>query len=272
MSENRKLPLDGGMEPREVGPNSGPAEVREAIIRRVGTHFHECRALPVGRVGDHLDFGGRLALHIGKVEVGDQGMIVDYSLEFSDYPGRTIAQPIAFPGGDRERDFLYCVQMLTDGVLAPALRSLGFELPQDEVEVLKATSVTSGQPPVEWDFFSGYTVVYSDSTEAIQAASQLLNKDGKLFKIVFADAPNLMAEATLHWWKIFYSRFPNGTVMGDLWYDDIKFDPGFQAVCALALPPAPYLMFRQFGVFRPATRAVDTERLIKIEDVRAGGT
>lgn len=228
-------------------------DLRDAILRRVGRHFRECRGLAVDRAGYTLNFAGRLAFAVDQAQAHPQGMVVDYSMTVAGYPERVIRQPVSFPGIGRERQFEYCVQMLTDGVLAPALQSVGFDLPGDHVLVGTGTSFVEGQGPVEWDVFRGYTLIYSDQPDAVSLLSKTLNDEDKLFQPVFGNAAGLMAHATIHWWKIFYCRV-SGRLVGDAWLDDYRIDEIFQATCALDIPPARYLMFRQFGIFRPANR------------------
>jgi hypothetical protein len=80
----------------------------------------------------------------------------------------------------------------------------------------------------------------------------------------------LDAAARMIGWKVFCSRMPNGTIIGDAWFDDYRSEAGFDEVRALEMPGSDFLMFRQFGILRPSDRPVDMA-LLQAAIERQGG-
>jgi hypothetical protein len=229
-----------------------PAEIQDAFV---GVVAHHCEHLgvPVRREGRLLTFGNdEMTVELRLVDCPPEGLTFEYSIGLPELGTRRIVQPVTFMHTDRSEALMHCHQLVADGVLAPLLASLGYRWP--EIDVLRTTvpfTAPDGSA-LAWELFAGPTLVYADSEQSAHAASNRLERGHPVFDVVRRHMAAVTTQPGLHWWKAMYARFPGDEILGDVWYDDEQSADAYADLLKIEVPGAGFLMFRQFGVLRPA--------------------
>jgi hypothetical protein len=229
-----------------------PAEIQDAFVGLVAHHC-EHLGIPVRREGRVLSFGEeQMAVELRLTDCPPGGLTFEYSIGLPELGARRIVQPVTFPHTDRTEALMNCHQLVADGVLAPILASLGYRWPEIDVRRTTAQLADASGTGVAWEIFSGPTLVYADSHQNVQAASVRLDHGRAVFDVVRRHMEAITAQPGLHWWKAMYARFPDGETMGDVWYDDDVSAEAYEDIRRIEMPGSGFLMYRQFGVLRPA--------------------
>jgi hypothetical protein len=216
--------------------------------------------------GVQLGFGGLKAdIKVESIKPSGDVMHLVYWAYLSNYKGieppRIDLDLIGF-GKDSAEALNDAIHVLIDQVI-PVLRAdLDRSLKLDGVVFATASSVTDGRPTA-WDLVMGPAGIGGeDVSEARKAIGDLVLMQGLVDSLV-----GVMGDIRPHWYKLILVRARDGSVSGNIRIDGTLFElaPSF----ASAPWPDVAVVVRQFGLLKPAKRAIDETQRERLQG--AGG-
>jgi hypothetical protein len=215
--------------------------------------------------GVRLGFGGLTAdVLVESIKPSGDVIHVTYWAYISSYKGiepPRIDLDLTGIGKDAREALTDAIHVLTDQVI-PVLRAdLDRSIELDGVVFATASSVTDGRPTA-WDLVMGPAGVGGGSVdEARKAIGDLVLMQGLIDSLV-----DSMSDVRPHWYKLILVRGRDGAISGNIRIDGALFElaPSFGS----ATWPDVAVVVRQFGLLKPANRAIDEEQR---DQLRAAG-